>query len=383
MLIFKKRIAIAMITCILTFSALPGVSFAANLQQATPIVSTNNTSPDTENNYVDFLVKKGVSSQDLSKLDVTFQRNLVNQAKANNFTDTQVQQYVKGLLSNTGKDFYEGKLREDGSFDTNNGVMPNIVARNTIKNSNNITNPANSAEPNYYSGSYGTKVNSSDQTGTYYLVQSGTGYNEATAYATLPSLSSIASTDRPYMFFSVNTSPSSVAGDYGVVYTPGIGWEPCINLAVWNGSSYNNYWYNGNVIPSSKNQLYFDVIANASSSPNSVRLRVLNANNFSDVLWDYTVTFSSLINSNYSNLNLYREITMAQHNNGTLNTSDGSSFANAIFKSSYIYSPSGYWDWGVNQTNSAYIEAPTSAQLSTVKVNNYNQWDGENVSIIW
>lgn len=392
----KKRIATTLVACLLAFSVFPGVSIADNLQQTNPKVSTNNnvTALNTDSDYNDFLVKKGVSKEDLAKLDVNSLKSLVNQANAYNFTDQQVQQYVEGLIKEQDPSFpalksVQGTMSEDGSyFTTPSGNMPNTLKRFTKNNPKDLQqqsssqSTSNSMTPSF-SGGYNSIVNSSDQTGVYWAVESGTGYNEATAFVTLPSISNISSNDRPYVMFSANTYPSSIAGDYGVVYYPSYGWTPIRSAAYWNGSGYSYLPPEEGPHFSGINLIYLDVTANASA--NSVRIRVLNGSNFSDVLWDYTTSFNgyynNAISSSYSNLNLYREVTLAQFNNGTLNTNTGTNMNNASPYNSYIYSPSGYWQWGTSQTSNAYRQAPSSTQLNTVHVNSYSQWYTENISI--
>lgn len=345
------------------------------------------------NNYISILAEKGIDKKDLAKIDSDSLRSLVNQINAYNFTDEQIQQYIKGLLSGLDENFsakvsHMGLVRNDGIIETNYGAIPNRYANKTINNLESIAYPYSDLDtllPMAYSGDYRSVVDSTDRTGTYWLVKSETGYREVTAFATLPTISYIDSNDRPYMFFAANTNPSSIVGDYGVVYYPSINsWVPFASTGVWNNSTkkYDMSWVQGNAIPSSVTRIYLHLQATTTSTNDTIRLRVLNANDFSQVFWDKTITFNNNpIDSTYSNLNLYREITMAQINNGTLNTNTGSWFKNAKFSNSYIYNPKGYWQWGTTQTNDAFIKAPTQNKLSTITVNSYSKWYEEDITM--
>ncbi|KKM09020.1 hypothetical protein SY88_21550 [Clostridiales bacterium PH28_bin88] len=361
---------------------------------ATPILAKNS---NNRTDYVDILVEKGVDREDLAKLKVDSLESLVWQANAYNFTDEQVQLYIKGLLSEferdfTGKMYYQGRVMENGLIETSDGIlMPNRYANKKINDFENYD--SDNVGIMSYTGNYRSVTDSSDQSGTYWLVKSEPGYREATAFAALPTINSMALNDRAYMFFAANTNPTSIAGDYGVVYyIPSAGstgsWYPFKLTAVWNDSTkqYDTDWKKGNAIPSSITQVYLHIKVTTTATNDTVELRVLNANDFSEVLWTWTETFyNNPIDSTYSNLNLYREITMAQvHDEGTpLDTNTGSWFSNAIFSNAYIYSTGGYWQWGTTQTNDAYIKAPTTSQLSAITVNSYSKWYAENISMRW
>lgn len=194
----------------------------------------------------------------------------------------------------------------------------------------------------------------------------------------------MASTDRAYLFFSANTVSSSIVGDYGVVYVPNTGWIPFTNTGVWNTNTqkYDWTWRNGNTIPSNITYLYFDIAVTSTTTNETIKLIIYDGNDFSQVLGTETLTFTNdPITSTYSNLNLYHEITMAQINNGTLNTNTGSYFKNAKFSNAYIYSSSGYYQWGTSQTNDAYIKAPTTSKLATITVNAYSKWYANDITM--
>ncbi|MBT9136993.1 MAG: hypothetical protein DDT34_02079 [Firmicutes bacterium] len=123
-------------------------------------------------------------------------------------------------------------------------------------------------------------------------------------------------------------------------------------------------------------------IANTTST-DSVTINLRDGNTFA-ALGSRTVGFTANpFNATLSNVNIFRQITIAQHlgPGGTLNTNTGTHMANARFSNAFLYSPSGYWLWGINQTNDVYRKAPTTAQLATVTVNSLINWSAENITI--
>ncbi|MBP2072300.1 MAG: hypothetical protein PWR08_1687 [Thermoanaerobacterium sp.] len=397
----KKIFSYVLLIVLISYMGLE-YSFAGDAGIKTSKSYTESFLREINNDYESVLEEKGVSREKIKKLSPSILKGILFQAYANNFTDNQIQQLVEGQLSllnenSPAKMNNSGKIRDDGLIETNYGVFLNLYANKTIKDvaennekyynvSNNIKfNNSTMVQPLSYTGSYRSITNSKDQSGTYWLIKSEAGYREATAFVTLPTIDSMSTNDRAYMFFSVNTNPSSIVGDYGVVYSPNISaWVPCTNTGVWNSSTqkYDMSWWNGNSIPSNITKLYFDVVVTTTSTNDTVTITIYNGDNFSQVLGTKTITFNNNpINSTYSNINIYREITMAQINTGTLNTNTGSYFKNAIFTNSYIYSTTGYYQWGTSQTNDAYIQAPTTKQLNTITVNSYSKWYSEDITM--
>lgn len=218
-------------------------------------------SSNIDKNYVSILTQKGISNNDILETDSESLKSVLKQACAYSFSDVQVRQMLKGLVSEADIDF-EGKIdqkgiiRSDGFFETSFGLMPNryikavdnSVSVNSIPAKfNSEYNKINQVQPMSFSNDYRSVTDSNDQTGTYWVVKSETGYKEATAFITLPTITSMASTDRAYLFFSANTVSSSIVGDYGVVYVPNTGWIPFTNTGVWNTNTqeYDWTWRNG------------------------------------------------------------------------------------------------------------------------------------------
>lgn len=152
---------------------------------------------------------------------------------------------------------------------------------NTLKN----FNPENyiNKDTKYYSGNPVDKVNSSDNTGVHWLIQSSNGYKEAKGFVTLPTLSNVNSVDRPNMYFGVYGNTGNVIGDYGLVYVPNTGWYLFRNASVWKNGAYTapagetNKWsqtFLGDY--SSGKELYLQVTVNNSTS-DSITVTVRDA----------------------------------------------------------------------------------------------------------
>ena len=115
-----------------------------------------------------------------------------------------------------------------------------------------------------------------------------------------------------------------------------------------------------------------------------VRIRVLSANNLSDVLLDSAyVLMGNPVQANATNLRLSRQTTMAQHNNGLLNSNTGSRMTNARFSNARITSTNGSnVPWRASQTHDVFRKAPTLRQLDCVSINSFTpRWEADDISI--
>ena len=347
----------------------------------------------TSKDVYQYLLDRGVDSEDLNQLSFEILESTMRQAEANDFTDTQVKQYIDGQISIANKitpysDSERGILSEDGNtITTAYGTVPNLLNRYTEQLTDESDEGGISTAA--YSSTPTTVVNSSDQTGVYWAVKSSTGYTEATSFITLPTISNYNSIDRPYMFLAANSTVSGACltfiGDYGVVYNGG-SWYPFVNASQWSDSlgayqSVASYWPSTRI---TTNSLYLHIKVTNGSSTDTVYFEVLDGNNFSNVIYSTTVRFNgNPVNASASNLNLYHETTLAQaHAAGTnLNTSTGTLMTNAKFTNAYLYNSSTTSQWGTGQTSSAYRQAPTTAKLNCVTLNSYSMWHTDNVSI--
>lgn len=320
---------------------------------------------------------------------------LKQQAEAYQFTPEQVEMHLQGM-KNYAEDPAEveyGKLSEDGTFYIlpNGDTMPNRFSNALNLNSGNDTAFTNQdIAPLSFSSNYISQTNADDQTGVFWVVKSTTGHDQATAFFNLPTVTASASSpDRPYMFFSVNTTSSSICGDYGIVYYPASQrWALCTHAIKWNTStgSYDTVPWQEITLPSSYNSgglLYLHLQITNTNGTDKVTITVKDGSTFA-VLATLSCDFTgNPFNSSLSNVNIFREITLAQHldSSGKLNTSTGTRTENSKFSNAYLYTPSTYSSWGTARTTTAYKQAPKSSQLATVVVNAYTKWNSEDISI--
>lgn len=165
-------------------------------------------------------------------------------------------------------------------------------------------------------------------------------------------------------------------------------WALCINAAKWNTSTneYDYFPWQHTILPSSYNSgslLYLHLQITNTNETDKVTITVKDGSTF-NVLATLSCDFAgNPFDSSLSNVNLFREITLAQHldSSGKLNTSTGTRTENSKFSNAYLYTPSTYSSWGTARTTTAYKQAPKSSQLATVVVNAYTKWNSEDISI--
>jgi len=320
---------------------------------------------------------------------------LFEQAEAYDFSSEQIEMHLQGMkeYAEAPAEVQYGTLSEDGSMYIlpNGDTVPNrFYGLLNVKSEDGFTAERENEHLRSFTSNYLNIVDANDQSGVFWVVQSTTGHNQATAYLNLPSVSAASnSPDRPYMFFGANTTSSSICGDYGLVYYPATqSWALFTNALKWNSStgSYDSMPWQQIPLPSSYtggSSLYLHILVTNTSGADTVTITVKDGSNFS-VLGTLSYSFTgNPFNNSLSNLNLYREITLSQFlgSSGILNTSTGTLALNYKFNNAYLYSPSNYYSWGTAQTTTAYRKAPTNAKLSTVTVNSYTKWNSENISI--
>jgi len=321
-------------------------------------------------------------------------RSIMLQAKAYSFTPEQVKANVQGLLAAPSSAFQGvyGRLSEDGSTFTlpNGTTTPNLLARWERRTPATERAPETGVGLLNFTSDYRDVVDFNDQTGVFWLVKGRPGYDQSTAFVNLPHITTVpTSPDRPYFYFAVNNSTSSVVGDYGIVYYPASGWHLFSNTLVWNADAnkYNQTWWNSSTpLPSQYvggSSLYLHVQITNTAATDSVTITLRDGNTFA-VLFSRTVSFANNpFNASLSNVNIFRQITMAQDKpvHALLNTNTGTQMDSARFSNAFLYSPTGFWSWGTGQTADAFRKAPTLRQLATVTVNAYTKWSAENISI--
>lgn len=382
------RAIVATSMCFVLILAMAGSAFAVTNEDA------NHVNFVKEAQYA--LLDSGVPEDSLNLLDDNIISSIYSQAKAYNFTCEQICKMVEGQRKlKTGEiviNHYEGSHDANGNLDTPygkvfdryNGKGIQEIASSSAQNVNGLS---------YYSGNYHSYINSSDQSGVFWVVKGSSGYTKCTTFATLPTitLGSNSSKDRPYMFLAANaynsSGQTSLVGDYGVVYIPSGGyWLPFTNTGQWSNSlgAYNMTWHNGTPIPSSVTKVYLWITVTNTSTTDSIYLQVLDGDDFSNVLYTETVSFSgNPIGTNCSNLNIYRETTMAQLDATTvgLNTSTGTIASHFSYDLSYLYIGDTPYLWQSARTDDAYRQGPSSTAYSKVTVNSYTKWYKDDVTI--
>lgn len=268
--------------------------------------------------------------------------SIKRQAAANQFSDDQIQKYVKGLVD----------------------TSPIVI------------NSPSSTSISTLSTPYSTRIGDD---GIGYEVKSTSGFNEETAYATIPTAFRATATSG-YMFNTISSPTTGFGIDVGLWYGAGgatgdvVGWR-----GVYNGpTGQHAVPSDGSIIsaltPGKQVYMIWQI-----RSDGYLETKVLDANNFSTVYLDfiYYVGDKQVYTSNGI---FNRQITLCQ---GSAVFTNGSYMRNAKFSQGFLYSNTGYSKVNSLNTDSnrrgAFIKY--SSDLSKVLVNAYTQWDSEDVSI--
>lgn len=220
-------------------------------------------------------------------------------------------------------------------------------------------------------------VNRQYDNGIGYEVKSEVGYYQQTAFATVPTVKrNGVNGSSAYMFYTFADSNES----YG------------IDVGIWYGYGYDGYGWRGfytadgvqkapnGVIKSLKagSKVYLQAYITDNMY---VRWRVLDANDFSRVLFDCSYYVGGKITK--TNNKIIRQITLC-NDNADFNT--GEYLKNAGFSQAYLYSES---DGHAIVSNRNTVESHCGAfgtnntNREYVKVNSYKSWHEEDVSIIF
>lgn len=261
--------------------------------------------------------------------------SLKSAASTNNFTDEQIQKYVTGLIS-----------------------TPTTVV---------------SSPDNFKSGDF--SENRPRDNGIGYEVKSLPGYYQGTAYVTLPEVDRGNSPkSSAYMFYTVSSSSESWGIDVGLWYCSGTGGE------AWRGcyTASGNGLISGDVIPglTSGSRVYFNSCV---ENNGYLRFRVLDANDFSIVLYD----ISYYVNDHgiYRNNAIHnRQISLC---NNDANFHTKAYMHNARFDDAYLYSNSGYYPVSDANTQASRrgVFGTNNTNRNQVTINSSNHWDSEDISI--
>jgi hypothetical protein len=316
-----------------------------------------------------------ISDKDLTKLrdagvaedDIS---SLCQQVEAYNPTKTQVENYVNGLIENKADELKETNVpidyekTENGDTITPYGIIPyqdlakkwedapELKAVSTLSN----------------------RIVSGDQSGVYYVINSTAGYNQLTSFVTLPTLSTVNSVDRPYQFFGFSTSNGSASayGDIGLVYFPATSlWKGFYNV-VEGGTRYENYTFNF----TGGSSIYFHL----QIYTNKAVLIIRNPSSWAEVgRVEYTF-HTSCVPSNFSTVKLSKQVTLAQHNGGTLNITTGTKMNNANYSESWLYTPNTNYSFSSTYCSEAYRQGPTAAAYGKISAS-YTAWTTDTVTI--
>ncbi|MFA4869669.1 MAG: hypothetical protein WC623_15800 [Pedobacter sp.] len=283
------------------------------------------------------------------------------------------------IISNNKLDKLEGKnlintfkkVKEEKNFLSKNPLKSNF-------STNKISSSSSLQECNLQ------YLNWSENTGAHWYVKSNTGYNQATGFITLPTVSVHSTNDRPYMYFGAYTTTGSLSSDAGLVYLKeDEKWHAFINVLIWDTSisAYKQVWKYGAAIDITNPYISYKV-----SSPGSqydyFELIVINPANWSTITSctvdsREVVSNSKPVNGNFDILTLTRETTLAQN---VQNLNNGSYILNAKWDSVYIYNNSNYSLWQCANTAEAG-KANNSSHWSKISVNSYTSWYSDDISI--
>jgi len=175
--------------------------------------------------------------------------------------------------------------------------------------------------------------------------------------------------------FTFRTSNLTTSyGDLGLVYFPSLGaWKGFYNV-IDNGTRYEKY----DISFSGGSNLYFHV--QFYNSPDKVVLTIRDATTWSAVATIEYVFKSDCVKSTFSSTQIAKEVTLAQHNSGTLDITTGTKMDNAKFSQTYLYTPSTYYQFTSTYCENAYRQGPTATAYGKVQAT-YTAWTTDNVSI--
>lgn len=269
---------------------------------------------------------------------------LKNAAEANNFTDEQIVQYVDGLLNTPSEVILESA-----------NVVRNAVSDNSISNnSRTVTDDIPRAQDR-----------SAYDDGIGYEVQSNWGYSQATSYVTLPTRDINNLQDIAYVFYTVYVN--STCMDFGLRG----------GMYSW-AVTYNPATADNNITISKQDgeRVYFNIYVEAN---NLLRCRILDANNFSNVLYDGTFQMTGVAENS---LCFNKQITVC---NADRDFTSGSSIENAKFTGSTLYNSNGYWSMNTSNCNAnrcgRFGVSGITNSYQKVTVNDYTKWASEDISI--
>lgn len=259
----------------------------------------------------------------------------------------------------------------------NNGVLSKALLKPSFsKNQVNLDTTLQGCDLQY--------LNWNENTGAHWYVKSKAGYNQASGFITLPTVSVNSTNDRPYMYFGAYTTSGSLSSDAGLVYLKEDGkWYAFINVLIWDSSisAYRQVWKYGTAINIANPYISYR-ITSPSPQYDYFELIVIDPTNWSTITScsvdsREVVSNSTPVNGNYNILTLTRETTLAQN---VQNLTNGSYILNAKWDSVYIYNNSNYSLWQCAHTYEAG-KANNANHWSKIQVNAYTPWYSDDITI--
>ncbi|WP_157721717.1 hypothetical protein [Tumebacillus avium] len=217
-----------------------------------------------------------------------------------------------------------------------------------------------------------------DSGGVGYEVKSTSGWNQATAFATIPTAYRATGTSG-YMFYTVSSPTSNWAIDVGLWYGSG-----------YDGTGWRGVYNSNDPAPTGGQHATTGVLSALTPgkvvylqskvrSDGYLETKVLDGKDFS-IVYDHQLYYVGSHNIYTSNAIFNRQITLCTDSGVFTN---GSYMRNAKFSSAYLYSNTGYAPVSSTNTVSGRRGAfgSNSTTVNKVTVNSYTQWDSEDISI--
>ncbi len=352
----KKLLAFVMLLCLSFASTVSATEYNALKTESLSVAQCEE------------LKKEGISEKEISTMK--------RQIEINNFSSVQIENYISSkinaarLLKEEGYEPQNYLKTTNGDTVTPMGIVPQVKHGSPLSVINGRSSDSTVSDVS-------DVINSRDQTGVYYLVESKAGYDQMTSYLTLPVVQNVASIDRPFHMFGVSSTNGSANmwGDIGLVYFPSSGtWKGFYNFKEANESIHNeNYEFSF----SGGRNLYFHLTITTSSAI----LDIINPSSWSvirTVRYDFA---TNCVPSNFSTVKISKQITLAQHYVGSLNVNTGTRMTGGQFSQTHLYLTNEYdYAFAPAYCNRAIRQGPTESAYRKVTYTR-TAWTSDNVNI--
>ncbi len=319
---------------------------------------------------IQYLLQNGIPPEDIECVSVLDANNLNRIAHLNNLNREQVNAFFYSFV----------EKHEDSEVKYVDDKLP-IEAVLLMKNHD--MKLAENHEPNRlksYCSNWGAYTLTGQNNGAGWVVRSEPGYNHVSGKATLPTYD-VTDNDIPYMFFGAHNTNGTMYTDAGIMYVNSTDdWRMFYSLKL-NGV---HYWRSDLSLPSDINQFHIiydieNIFTSGIGNEERITLTVVGLPSW-ETLGTYTArTGNNYVDSDYSNLQVNRSITLAQK---IENLSNDAAIAHAKWTDVYIHSPSGYSLWGCGQTSAAgkYYKPEHWGKIT---VHSYSKWNAEDITIYY